>query len=657
MADLPPPPSNGNGHAGDPADSFLAQVETDYSRGGGGADDARHSSSRRSRSPAGRSSSRRDRDREYERDRDRDRERERDRDGRDRDYHRSSRRDSSRDRGDRDYGRSGGSRRYDDYDRDRGGGGDRRRDDYGRGGGRYDDRRGGGGGYDRRPPPPGRGYSPPRRGPPGGGHGGRNRRGPLETFEGFAGERDHRGGGGRGRDRSPTPEDVVPMSKRKRAVTQWDVRPAGFEAYTTTQAKMTGMFNLPGHTRPYLPPSDPSNPSAPVENPPLFFRPPAMGMGMGGMSGPMGGGTVGPGAPIGSQARQSRRLYVGNVGMEATEETIRGFFNGKMAEMGMLSDGHLSEDLKGLGLKGDQPVISVHLNYEKNYAFVEFRNAEECSRALGFDGIVFLNSALKIRRPKDYIGSDPNEIAPHVPGVVSTNVPDTVNKIFIGGLPSYLNDEQVMELLKSFGELRAFNLVKEGGTGASKGFAFCEYVDPSITEAACAGLNGMELGDRYLVVQRAALGANPAKHGPPGSGIGFPSDLAASLGNSATPAAILAAQQAGGAEKTRVLQILNMVALEELLSDEDHGEIVEDIRDECGKFGTVQEVKIPRPVATASGKVDVKASEGVRDLGKVLVLFEKEDEAEKALQAIAGRQFGGRTCICAYAPLEAVLDV
>lgn len=98
----------------------------------------------------------------------------------------------------------------------------------------------------------------------------------------------------------------------------------------------------------------------------------------------------------------------------------------------------------------------------------QFRNAEECTNALGFDGIVFLNSALKIRRPKDYTGADPNEIAPYVPGVVSTNVPDTVNKIFVGGLPSYLNDEQVMELLKSFGELRAFNLVKEGGTGASK---------------------------------------------------------------------------------------------------------------------------------------------------------------------------------------------
>ena len=141
----------------------------------------------------------------------------------------------------------------------------------------------------------------------------------------------------------------------------------------------------------------------------------------------------------------------------------------------------------------------------------QFRNGEEATNALGFDGIIFQNNALKIRRPKDYLGADFDSPSVHVPGVVSTNVPDTVNKIFVGGLPSYLTDDQVMELLKSFGELRSFNLVKEGGSGASKGFAFCEYVDPAITEVACTGLNGMELGDRFLVVQRAALGANMGK--------------------------------------------------------------------------------------------------------------------------------------------------
>ncbi|GAA5926495.1 uncharacterized protein JCM15063_000291 [Sporobolomyces koalae] len=590
-----------------------------------------HHSHRSSRHGDESSSSRRDRDREYEKQRDSERSH------RGGDDYRSSRRPyDDRPPPADDYRRRDDHRRYDDY---RGGGPPRG------GGYRGDDRRGGGG------------YNGGGGGPRGGGQRGR------PTFEGFADAGDrHR--------RSPTPEDTIPISKRKRPFTAWDVKPAGFEQFTPEQAKLTGMFNLPGHTRPYLPPGfDPSTiPAVEGQNPPLFFRPPVFG-------------AVGPGAPIGSLARQARRLYVGNITMEATEETIAQFFNSKMVELGLVSDGHLGDDLQGLGLKGDQPVISVHVNYEKNYAFVEFRNSEEASKALGFDGIVFQNNALKIRRPKDFVQTDPNGdiAAPHVPGVVSTNVPDTVNKIFIGGLPSYLNDEQVMELLSSFGELRAFNLVKEGGSGASKGFAFCEYVDPNVTEVACQGLNGMELGDRYLVVQRAALGANPLKQGPPGSGIGFDQSVIAGLGGGhhqgpggygpggagggmgmsmgQPPASILAAgQQAGEGDPTRVLQILNMVAIEELCSDQDYEEILEDVKEECTKFGKVDEVRIPRPVRTSQGRVDVKLSEAVKDLGKVFVLFENKEGTTAALKAIAGRQFGGRLCICAYASEEIFLE-
>lgn len=88
---------------------------------------------------------------------------------------------------------------------------------------------------------------------------------------------------------------------------------------------------------------------------------------------------------------------------------------------------------------------------------------------MAFDGIIFVNGPLKIRRPKDYGGMDMSgSPGVHVPGVVSTNVPDSINKIFVGGLPTYLNEEQVMELLKSFGDLKAFNLVRENGNGVSK---------------------------------------------------------------------------------------------------------------------------------------------------------------------------------------------
>jgi len=41
---------------------------------------------------------------------------------------------------------------------------------------------------------------------------------------------------------------------------------------------------------------------------------------------------------------------------------------------------------------------------------------------------------------------------------------------------------QVKELLSSFGPLRSFNLVMDTATGLSKGFAFCEYLDPNVTD-------------------------------------------------------------------------------------------------------------------------------------------------------------------------------
>jgi splicing factor U2AF subunit len=59
----------------------------------------------------------------------------------------------------------------------------------------------------------------------------------------------------------------------------------------------------------------------------------------------------------------------------------------------------------------------------------------------------------------------------------------------------------------SFGPLKAFNLVKDAATGLSKGYAFCEYSDSVVTDAAIQGLHGMQLGDKKLIVQLASVGS------------------------------------------------------------------------------------------------------------------------------------------------------
>uniref|UniRef100_A0A0A1WHX2 Splicing factor U2AF 50 kDa subunit n=1 Tax=Zeugodacus cucurbitae TaxID=28588 RepID=A0A0A1WHX2_ZEUCU len=184
---------------------------------------------------------------------------------------------------------------------------------------------------------------------------------------------------------------------------------------------------------------------------------------------------------------------------------------------------------------------------------------------------------------------------------------------------------QVKELLLSFGQLRAFNLVKDAATGLSKGYAFSEYVDHSITDQAIAGLNGMQLGDKKLIVQRASVGAKNAQ-------------------NSATTAAPVMIQVPGlsmvgtSGPPTEVLCLLNMVTPDELRDEEEYEDILEDIKEECNKYGVVRSVEIPRPIEG----VDVPGC------GKVFVEFNSVMDCQKAQQALTGRKFSDRVVVTSY---------
>ncbi|CAF4358759.1 unnamed protein product [Rotaria socialis] len=307
---------------------------------------------------------------------------------------------------------------------------------------------------------------------------------------------------------------------------------------------------------------------------------------------------------------QSRRLYVGNIPFGVSENAMMEFFNQQM---------HLT----GLSQTEGNPVIAVQINLDKNFAFLEFRSIDETTAAMAFDGIVFQGQSLKIRRPRDYQampggGDQPNM---NVPGVISTVVADSPFKVFIGGLPNYLTDDQVKELLMSFGPLKAFNLVKDGATGLSKGYAFCEYNEPSVTEPAIQGLNGMQLGDKKLIVQLASVGAKNMIGGAGSIGVQLPGV------NLLAPTV-----------STEVLCLLNMVTEEELRDDEEYEDIMEDVREECGKYGFVKSLEIPRPIQG----VDVPG------VGKIFVEFTSISECQKAQQALTGRKFANRVVVTSY---------
>ncbi len=48
---------------------------------------------------------------------------------------------------------------------------------------------------------------------------------------------------------------------------------------------------------------------------------------------------------------------------------------------------------------------------------------------------------------------------------------------------------------------KAFSLVRDTVTGVSKGYAFLAYLDPSVSDAACDGLNGTNVRSNMLAIK------------------------------------------------------------------------------------------------------------------------------------------------------------
>lgn len=122
---------------------------------------------------------------------------------------------------------------------------------------------------------------------------------------------------------------------------------------------------------------------------------------------------------------------------------------------------------------------------------------------------------MKIRRPIDYDKYPPVEPNRPIPkldvssvGIISTQVDDSPLKLFVGGLPHEMQEDQVKDMLRRFGQLKSFHLVKERNDKNSKGYAFCEFTTEASTRACIRGLNNVPLGHRTLNVKKSGSGAD-----------------------------------------------------------------------------------------------------------------------------------------------------
>ncbi len=74
------------------------------------------------------------------------------------------------------------------------------------------------------------------------------------------------------------------------------------------------------------------------------------------------------------------------------------------------------------------------------------------------------------------------------------------NKLYVGNLPYTIDDDSLRHNFAEYGSVQSAKVMMDRDTGRSKGFGFVEMANEQEAEAAIAGLNGMSVGGRSIVV-------------------------------------------------------------------------------------------------------------------------------------------------------------
>ncbi|XP_024521327.1 splicing factor U2af large subunit B isoform X3 [Selaginella moellendorffii] len=456
---------------------------------------------------------------------------------------------------------------------------------------------------------------------------------------------------GRSRDRSKSRSRSRSRDRRSRG----SKRTSGFDMAPPGAAVVTGTTpgQLPGITQPV---------------PGVFSMFPFAGTQFAGLP------TMPAQAMTQQATRHARRVYVGGLPPLANEQVIfsvRGIdiYSNMLFNFGQTIATFFSQVMSAIGGNTAGPgdaVVNVYINQEKKFAFVEMRTVEEASNAMALDGIIFEGVSVRVRRPSDYNPSmaatlGPSQPSPHLnlaavgltPGAAGGA--DGPDRIFVGGLPYYLTEGQIKELLESFGPLRGFDLVKDRDTGNSKGYGFCVYQDPAVTDVACAALNGLKMGDKTLTVRRATASVHSGQPKPDQANVLAQAQQQIALQKLALQGAPYYNMMMPGVDNgmtmpetpTKVVCLKQVVSPDELKEDDEYEEILEDMREECGKYGSVATLVLPRPKSNG---------EEVAGVGKVFVEYATIEEAIKAKNSLNGRKFGGNIVAAVYFPEDKFLQ-
>jgi len=340
--------------------------------------------------------------------------------------------------------------------------------------------------------------------------------------------------------------------------------------------------------------------------------------------------------------KKQRTLYIGNMppGM-ASEQMVTGLFTQAVTSC------------EGFDASLGPPIMGVQLCGGGTYCLVEFRDLQLCETALQFNGMELAGRQLKINHPTGHRCPDPPTAPLRAPIALLQKYRVAVSRtgdlpmptlltesdrradrkqreLFVGNLAMGVVTSQMLEMLFSEplrtipgNDANPVPPVVEAKVDNSGKFGFVEFRDEPTCEVALHLFNGMPLCGRPMHVAR------PAGYMPP-EGSQAPAALAAGPAQASTIA------------KSKVVCLTNLLSEKALNNEEEYNECVEDIRNECEKFGKVEAFVAPREGALA----DRPSS----DVGKCIIKYRDVSSAERAIDALHNRQFDGQLVQAEFLP-------
>ena len=334
-----------------------------------------------------------------------------------------------------------------------------------------------------------------------------------------------------------------------------------------------------------------------------------------------------------AQEKINRELFVGNTPPGTSEMLLLQFMNGAMRRVNLCGP-------------HETPILNCRVNTK--FAFIELISPDMANRALNLNGIPFLGAVLKVSRPSKYAG-------PPIPtktwqeltgqalpvGAVMDAEQEKVNReLFVGNTTPEMTERMLTDFLGNAMEQVGLNINAGNPITAcrvSGKFAFIELRTPQ--EAA----NALNLNNIPFMGTQLRIGRPSKWNGPPDNHGNWEDILARYMSGElqlgannpgATAAAVAPPPSQNAAPATRVVELRNMLTKDDLVNEGEYAEILEDTREECGQFGQLTQVVIPK--AGEPGETCVYLEYG------------STQDAANAISKLHGRTFDGRKVEATY---------